>query len=184
MWTTPKRLTQQKDYGNKGRWRWRISYKKFRSKGPKAFENIIGADGIFQIEIEQKGSVKLETKGILFQAKKYGLNSDNKLSEQVDKMETLGESSSAIFVYKREQFQAISSSEYIDQQESNHNPEKSLQSIGTFLGKEFLECRVGLRGMYYDGLRKILNVPESNGSVKQYRVDVGHRLSVDLQKGD
>jgi hypothetical protein len=174
--------SRQKNYGNQGRWQWRVSYKKFRSKGAHAFEHIIGADGLFQIEIEQKDIGILETKGLLFQAKKYKLGLDSNLSDQVHKMEAIAKSASAVFVYGRERFQAISSNEYLNQKNTNHDPNDSLSSIGNFLGQEFLECRVGLRGMSYDGLRKILNVPGIQGSVQQYRVDVGHRVSVDVQK--
>src|SRR5450631_3523679 len=37
-------------------WRWSIGYKKFRGRGPDAFESIIGADGIIQIETTLRDS--------------------------------------------------------------------------------------------------------------------------------
>jgi hypothetical protein len=49
-------------------WRWRVSYKKFRGRGPNPSENEIGADGIIQVEVTLRDETFF--KGVLFQAKK------------------------------------------------------------------------------------------------------------------
>jgi hypothetical protein len=48
---------------------WRTTYQKFRGRGPNASEHIIGADGIFQIEVRGGQREMIFRKGLLFQAK-------------------------------------------------------------------------------------------------------------------
>src|SRR5262245_9212649 len=54
---------------SKGIWKWQLTYKKFRGRGSKAEEKELGADGIFEIEVEKNDGTG-ETKGLLFQSKK------------------------------------------------------------------------------------------------------------------
>lgn len=55
-------------------WKWQVTYKKFRGRGPNALENLCGEDGIFQIEVENTETLEITGKGLPFQAKKISNN--------------------------------------------------------------------------------------------------------------
>lgn len=174
-WTSPILIR------GRGSWRWRVSYKKFRGRGNGAFEKICGADGIFQIEVENKNTGKVQRKGLLFQAKKNKIGRTTDLKKQVIKMETLAPGSSSIFAYSSDHFGAMSSKDFIKYYRTSVPQSPNLDNIGNFLGVDFLECRVGKRGLYYDGLRKILIVPRNGKQPRLVRVDVPHRISIDVE---
>src|SRR5438128_2509012 len=74
-------------------WVWKIRYTKLRGRGPKPTENIIGADGILELEVDQQGDI--QRKAALFQAKMG--SSNQSLVEQLSKLLTWRE---AAFVLK------------------------------------------------------------------------------------
>jgi hypothetical protein len=75
--------------GDAGLWRWRVTYKKFRSRSGRSAERALGADGIIQIEVIDLVTDELYRKGLLFQAKRRSMHRDARLLNQVRQMEAL-----------------------------------------------------------------------------------------------
>jgi hypothetical protein len=162
------------------RWRWRIRYKKFRGRGRGAFEKESGADGIVQIEIDDAGV--LITKALLFQAKKGDSRRDSRLADQVEKMESLADHASAVFEYRATGYTAISGAALLRSVAADAiaSRDEVRQPLGSYLGETYLECRSGLRGMYFDAIRQLLIVP-TKGSTRAIPVEVGHRVTIEVQ---
>jgi hypothetical protein len=129
-------------------WRWKITYTKLRGRGPKAPENIVGADGIIQAEIVKNGIVY--TKGLLFQAKKVSAKRASAV-EQVKKMERYAPGASAVFTYGPHRFFAEEGSSF-----STERRDRASLKIGDFLATRFIECVVGSEGLVYDAHRNTL----------------------------
>jgi len=159
-------------------WSWRVRYKKFRGRGPGAFEKRSGADGIFQVEVNN--SLTIRFKGLLFQAKK-GRDLNGNLVEQVASMERIATNGSAVFEYGPDEYRGISGKDYLEAQQtraSRSAVRDKLQPLGTFLGREFLGCAVGLRDLYYEATRGHLWRPD--GSAIPFAVR--HRLLLQVER--
>ncbi len=162
-----------------GKWQWRISYKKFRGRGRNAFEKHSGADGIVQVEVHGPTG-EVTTKGVLFQSKKARGSSRSDLADQVAKMEGLAPNGSAVFEFGPEGYRAAAGSIMLEEIKTQPNriPHPQ-QNIGEYLGGQFLPCKSGLRGMYYDAVRKILIVP-SDGTNRTVPILLRHRVRFDV----
>ncbi|MCW5982360.1 MAG: hypothetical protein KIT09_30015 [Bryobacteraceae bacterium] len=162
-----------------GLWRWRISYKKFRGRGPRAFEKEAGADGIVQVETHGP-SGEITIKGVLFQAKKAGGSSRSDLAEQVRKMEELAPNGSVVFEFGRDGYRAAAGSIILTEIENDPRriPRPSIQ-ISEYLGGQFWPCKSGLRGMYFDAVRKILVVP-ADGAARAIPISLRHRVRLEV----
>lgn len=157
-------------------WRWRVRYKKFRGRGPRAFEKQSGADGIFQIEVSR--GLEKHFKGLLFQAKKVG-NLDGELVSQVEHMEQLAEGGSAIVEFGPGTYRAVSSVDYLKGRSTPSDQQTvDFQTLPNFLANVFLPCTSGLRGMYFDAIRALLILP--NGVAHQ--ISVRHRISIEAER--
>jgi len=153
-----------------------MSYKKFRGRGPGAFEKESGADGIIQLEVDL-GS-EMEFKGLLFQAKKIGQLNGN-LQAQVERMEAIAPKGSAVFEYAPDSYRAIAGHDYLAAASLDKYPfEPALEPLGGFLARDFLSCTYGLRGMHYDASRGLLIHP--NGSAS--RVSLRHRIKIEAYR--
>ncbi|HEV7857283.1 MAG TPA: hypothetical protein VGO91_01405 [Pyrinomonadaceae bacterium] len=77
-----------------GSWTWSITFHKFRGRGNNATENLLGADGIFELSVG-RGDIQANTqkKCLLFQAKNQWQGSDKSLFEQCIKLSTWREAS-------------------------------------------------------------------------------------------
>lgn len=85
-----------------GNCKWSIDYKKFRGRGKKATEKIIGADGIFELHLFRDG--RTQSKSLLFQSKLDWRTKDNSLYIQCSKLLTwLG--ASTIINYTQDEFE-------------------------------------------------------------------------------
>jgi hypothetical protein len=160
-----------------GTWHWRIEYKKFRGRGTGALEKQLGADGIFQIEAHS-ASGEIVAKGVLFQAKKTRGRSRSDLREQVRKMEEFAPGSSAVFEFGPDGYKAAPGSIVLReiQREPKRIP-RAEEPIGDYLAGRFVPCESGLRGMYYDAVRKILVVP-SGGNIRMVPMTLRHRVRI------
>jgi|APSaa5957512622_1039677.scaffolds.fasta_scaffold78667_2 hypothetical protein len=170
-WTKPKTIEGS-------RWKWRVTYKKLRGRGRDAIEKPSGADGIFRVEVEDVGSGEIQQKCLLFQAKKNGLTHD--LIDQTTKMCHIAPGGAAVFQYTDDGYWGYNADLF-----ANNSPNawpNRVQRLGNFLGGEFLSCEVGLRDVYYDAQRKILQCIDRNGTVRTVRYDVSHRFSIDVAK--
>jgi hypothetical protein len=55
-------------------------------------------------------------------------------------------------------------------------------TLGSFFD-EFLECKNGLRGMYYDAVRGRLVLPTVDLEIKAVQLDVRHRIKIEIAGG-
>jgi hypothetical protein len=139
--------------------KWRIQVYKTGNYGVTA-ESKIGADGLIQIKVYDKKSGKLlETKGLLFQAKKTSYSNKKKLEQQITKMEnTAGQNGCAVFIYDTDSgFSAQSTSEVDYETLWNSGNQTKLNK---YLSNEFLDCKVGSMALSYDRRKGILFTPE------------------------
>jgi hypothetical protein len=155
-----------------------VRYKKFRGRGPGAFESVAGADGIIQIEVIR--ATDSIYKGILFQAKKKAIRRDRELVEQVQKMERLARGCSAVFEYAPDAYRVVTGRSFLEELNEPRTRGRDTLRLGTFLADAFLPCSAGIRGMYYDAVRQILLIPE-DGQLKVMHVELGHRIAVEVE---
>src|SRR5262249_32325574 len=92
-----KRISRS--YGPGGVWSWRIRYRKFGSGGQESEEKVLGADGIFQVEIYGRLGERIEAKGLLFQSKKANNTHRSEMYRQLMDMEELVPNGSALFEF-------------------------------------------------------------------------------------
>ncbi|PWL32101.1 hypothetical protein [uncultured Roseivirga sp.] len=143
-------------------WTWRINYHKFSGRGKGAYEKTTGADGIISIEIE-KNSIK-RTKSIIFQAKKKG---NSKIQEQLDKMNKTLPGGNMVLVYGEDGYFGETGEIFKSDKEVNSR-------IGDYLSDIFLECKNGLWGVDYDGVRNELRIEDQRIT----KANIKHRLTI------
>jgi hypothetical protein len=124
--------------------KWKIEYKKFRSKGKNADEKIVGADGIIQLTVYDKDKNITFQKGLLFQAKKIPITGTGKFKEQIDLLKNINESSSIVLLFSDSGFYA---SELKNVEKGKIKKKERI--LSTINGK-FIECKIGSQELYYD----------------------------------
>ena len=142
-----------------GEWRWSITYKKFRGRGPKATETFLGADGIVELTVDS--GFRIDQKTLLFQSK-IGETGGTDLVRQALKLSTWREAA-AVFSYTPDRFAAFTLDDVLEHR--GRLPAASGTSLGEFLADEFLECLVGDDELRYDAVRRELTWRASNGAV-------------------
>jgi len=164
------------------RWQWSIRYKKFRGRGPGAFERRSGADGIILVEVTPIANGVTLYKSLLFQAKKGDLRLDADLIEQIRKMERIAHGSSVVFEYRQDAYRAVPGTSFLERKSDRRTSvERNEHPLGSFLGDEFLPCNSGVRGMYYDAVRERLLIPVGN-DIRAMKVELRHRLSIEVEQ--
>jgi hypothetical protein len=174
-------------------WRYRVDYRKFSGSTE---EPATGADGVFQIEIDRfdvgvtpldESVVKPEIieiaerfkKGILFQSKKIDNSKREELVEQLENMEKLSPNEGAYFEYGPDAFRATAASAVVAVDGFTKRIEASaFPRLGDFLADEFLECKRGVEGMYYDFDRDTLFFPNSSGGIEAVRLAIKHGFRI------
>ncbi len=163
-------------------YRVRTTYRKFRGRGPGALEKRTGADGIFQIEVrDSEGSITYQ-KGLLFQAKNDWSGLDSNLLAQTSRLSKMPNGGIAINYTPRGYFAARAES--IVQAEGNrsHLPENSELPLAEILADSFVPCKIGIQGMYYDAVRRILYLPNETVQFRGYRFIIDHRIRTVVSK--
>lgn len=160
-------------------WQWRVDYKKLRGRGPDAPEKATGCDGVVFIEVSASDGSPIVSKGLLFQAKKGRLGSTSELTAQVESMEGIAPTGSAVFEYSEDRFTATSGATYLGSSAKGRRDHEARASLGTFLANDFLSCSVGLLGMYFDAVRQVLIVSDQ-GAVTQRHFSVTHRVRIEV----
>lgn len=176
--TEPKRIL----VSGGQQWEWSVRYKKFRGRGPNAFEKKSGADGIVVVEVTPATNGETLYKSLLFQAKKGDLRLDADLIEQVRKMERIAHGSSVVFEYREDGYRAAPGTFFLEgKSDRRTSVTRNEHPLGSFLGDEFLPCNSGVRGMYYDAVRERLLIPTGN-DVRAMHVELRHRLSIEVER--
>lgn len=131
--------------------RLRTYHRKLRGRGPGAPEKPLGADGIFQIDIEDETGQKIWQKGLPFQSKKEWSGSDSGLVGQAQKM--IAEAGQGLVIdYTAEGYKACPANMVVEHQgrASVLRELALLRPLGHVLGDDFLNCIVGVEGLYFD----------------------------------
>ena len=159
-----------------GNWTWSVDYFKFRGRGKNATENILGADGLFELRLQL--GYRTETKSLLFQAKKdWASHAD--LVAQCIKLSTWRE---AAFVmnYTQTAFEAFSLDDVLKAGGSRpQNPDP--RELGDFLARDFLECLVGDTDLSYDPRARRLIWRAVSGEIVATVFEVKHRIRVNVK---
>lgn len=159
-------------------WRWSVDYRKLRGRGAKAAEKRTGADGIIEIEATDLVNQSSWRKGILFQAKKTGARSGRTLNNQIRRMERLAPTGSAYVEYGPDGCIAEPGHRRLAyDQDPGPRDKQAPRPLGDFLADRFLRCKEGVQGMYLDGARGILVIPDGKRT-REIRLFVPHRLTV------
>lgn len=158
-----------------GNWTWSLDYYKFRGRGKNATENILGADGLFELKLQL--GYRTETKSLLFQAKK-DWDSDQSLVSQCIKLSTWRE---AAFVlnYTPNSFEAFSIDEVLRSRGTRSQISVSNQ-LRDFLAGDFLECLVGDTDLSYNPKARKLVWRAISGEIVATVFEVKHRLRVNI----
>jgi hypothetical protein len=163
-----------------GLWAWSIEYVKFRGRGAKATENLLGADGILRLAINYGG--RAEEKSALFQAKIEG-RSDRDLLTQCAKLSTWRE---AAFVlnFRDDNIEAVT----LDAAFRGYRTASKLlrgEALDEFFEQQFVPCKIGDPYLSYDAIRKVLKWRAMNNKGQERfvatRFLVRHRLGINVR---
>lgn len=174
------RVSNQKVHVEKeemsGTWSWSINYYKFRGRGKKATENIIGADGIFELILDY-GNNQTSKKSLLFQAKN-NWTSDRLLYNQCIKL-SIWREAAFVLNYTPHEFQAFNIDDAIKSrgvklQAGNKYP------LDIFLGETFLNCKVGDTELDYDARRRLLIWRAYNDDIVAANFSLGSRFTLEI----
>lgn len=138
---------------------WKTTYQKFRGRGKDATEKHLGADGIFQIEIQQRQQSTVFRKGLLFQSKNRWQGKDARLKEQAGSLAFPPEIG-VVLDYSDEGFFACSAKDaYEAEGDRRKLPHNAMLSLASMLGDEFLRCQKGLENVFYDVVSRTIYLP-------------------------
>lgn len=133
----------------------RISYRKIRGRGPKAPEKRYGADGIFQISVIDRDGRMVREKGLPFQSKKgwRGKNS-SLLSQAIDMKQELH--GGLVVDFTEKGYRACPVEAVIEAKGSRQQVDRFglMRPLGQILSHEFLDCTIGIQGLYFDPRRE------------------------------
>lgn len=182
-------------------WRWRVQYRKFGAGNQySSEENATGADGIIQVEVKRyrvgvspvtAETVSLENieeeasfhKGALFQSKRHDANDSKKLAEEASKIEELTPGHGVYIEYGPKGYRAsLAKNVLMVDGAIPHLPPERCSSLSDFLAEQFMECLVGVEGMYVEleADPQILHLPNDTGAVRELGVRLGHALNVQV----
>jgi len=156
-----------------GTWTWSINYKKFRDKGNNATERIIGADGIFELEV--KSTNRIEKKSVLFQSKK-NLYNDPKLVEQALLLSTWREAS-FILNFEPDNYDVYSIDSILKSRGKRPINEKQ-KNLRDLLTNDFLECKIGDADLQYDAVKRLLIWRSIKGVKVATKFSIPHRIQM------
>lgn len=132
-------------------WIVHISYEKIRGRGPNAPEKKYGSDGLFQIEVVDAVSGEYFQKGLPFQSKMNWKGSNKKLYEQAVLMQNqVG--SGIVIDFSATNYMACPASDVVATLGNRKavNQLGAVKPLGQMLGNDFIECRVGTTGFFFD----------------------------------
>lgn len=130
-----------------------VSYRKLRGRGLNAPERLYGSDGLFQIEVSAPDGSVLRRKGLPFQSKtNWRGRSASVASQAADIQASTGEG--LVIDYASTGYRACKTGMAIETRGNRREVERrgGMAALGQILGNDFLECRVGRVGLFYDTL--------------------------------
>ncbi|MCE7060810.1 J domain-containing protein [Dyadobacter sp. CY343] len=158
-----------------GTWTWGINYVKFRGRGPGATENVLGADGLFELSL--KVGNRIEKKSILFQSK-IDWRDDPNLLKQAIKLTTWREAA-FILNFTASKFEAIDLDSVIA---SRGKRSASIRStnLDEYIGSNFLDCIVGDVDLGYDATSRKLIWRAKNGETVAIKFSIPQRIKIQI----
>ncbi len=142
--------------------RYAIYHYKLRGRGPNAPEAELGADGIFQIEVTDRDGKLLRRKGLLFQSKKEWTGKDSLLGKQAKKM-AKKPGAGIVIDFGPQGYNTCPAKLAAHAEGQRHDIDKrEFTRLAKTLGDEFVRCRVGVEGLWYDPDRELLIAPDSD----------------------
>lgn len=137
--------------GTQGEYIVQVTYRKLRGRGRGAPEKLLGADGIFQIEITDESGRRLRSKGLPFQAKKEWKGKDRGLVEQARKMKVHAQTG-LIIDYSRNGYRACTAEAAIAANGSRRQVDRfgEMRRLSQVFSNDFLHCTIGKVGLFYD----------------------------------
>lgn len=163
-------------------YRWRTTWTKFRGRGPGALEKSTGADGIFEIRVLSTDGTVLGQKALPFQAKKEWAGRDGRLLGQLERIvRVFGDG--LVVNYREDEYTGSRATDVI---RANGDPralaERQSRSLADVLGGDFIDCRIGRRGVYYDASRQRVVVADDEGRISVHPFFVGERTRTDVRE--
>jgi hypothetical protein len=153
-------------------WTWEISYQKFRGRGPKATENITGADGIMEFTID--ASEQQYTKSALFQAKN-GRGDPRSILAQAAKLRTWEQA--AFFIrYERAGYSGFGLQDAVRQVLARSR--EGEMPLANFLMERFVACLVGDTELRYDPESRELTWLASENRLVRTSFAVRHAIEI------
>lgn len=180
--TTPNTKNELKVDGQV--WNWRISHGDIRGNGPDAAEKKIGADGIFQIEFRNNETGVIFNKGMLFQAKMENKTDRAKLFAEMENMERITPDESIVVVYSPNGYKAIRSNKVLSNTliPTTRVLREESERLEDLLADQFLECLVGVWGLFYDETLERIYVPAEK-DIKERKFPINHSITIDISSG-
>lgn len=129
----------------------KVSHTKLRGRGKGAPEKLYGSDGIFQIEVLDHQGRLLMSKGLPFQSKKNWTHKLTELSKQAAKME-LHTPGGIIIDFRATGYTACMADSILASGGSRNN--FPMQNLGELLATDFLNCKIGTKGLFFDTKKK------------------------------
>jgi hypothetical protein len=95
-------------------------------------------------------------------------------------MQNLIPGGSAVLVYDPEGYAAIKGTEYLRSDEGLVGVKiRRMLPLPSFFD-EFLECKSGVRGMYYEAVRERLLFPTLDGEIRAMPLEVRNRIKIEI----
>ncbi|MFC5743582.1 J domain-containing protein [Dyella tabacisoli] len=159
-----------------GPWKWSFDYSKFRGRGASATESHLGADGIFELNMDW--GYRAEKKSLLFQSKTEWSDSPE-LVEQSMLLSTWREAAIAID-YKPGGFEAFSIDSVLASRGIRSDAGDGIP-LQDALGDYFIKCKVGSTDLSYDARSRRLYWRDTNGLRVGVQFSVPHRMRLKVQ---
>lgn len=133
-----------------------VSYRKLRGRGPGAPEKRFGSDGIFQIQVTDEFGEVVRNKGLPFQAKTNWRGKNSALHEQAGVMEQ-ATPGGLVIDYTANGYKACTAKAVVAAGGRRSNVERygAMRPLGQVLSRDFLDCTIGTRGLFFDPDREL-----------------------------
>jgi hypothetical protein len=158
---------------------WRASHEILGGGGKDSAEHRVGADGVFQLQVFDEAGRLIRRKALPFQAKKEWRGANKKLFGQAEDM--LSYSPSAIVVdYRTTGFRGVAAEEVVRAVGNRRNiATGSDRSLAEILGDEFVRCRRGDVGLFWNPLTQAYE--RDDGFVVR-ALAVNHAMTTTVQR--
>lgn len=159
---------------------WRAFHEVLSSQGRGTAEREFGADGVFQLELLDRFRTVVRRKALLFQAKKNWNGANKRLLKQAEQM--VAYTPSAIVVdYRHAGFSAVGALDVIKAGGNRrHIPPARNKRLGEILGDDFVWCRIGDVGVFWNPETQTLEF--ENGTRVPRRIVIKHLMTTIVQQ--